>query len=70
MQWRKSVVLAVSVAAIALNLVEVTSYAIFFCHVTVHNNTVGLAVHEPHVIKQRNRTNAISMVGQLITWYN
>jgi hypothetical protein len=43
-------------------------YVIFFYHVTVHNNSIAAAILQPSVIKQRNRTNAISIIGLFATW--
>jgi hypothetical protein len=45
-----------------------SSYVFFFVHITNHNNTIGSSILAPNIIKQRNQVNAISMVGQLITW--
>ena len=51
-----------------LTILEVTSYIIFFLHITKHNNTIAANVLKPSVIKQRNRASAVSMYGQLAGW--
>ena len=43
-------------------------YGIFFHYVTNHNNNVAATVLKQLVIKQRNRNNAISMLGLSASW--
>jgi hypothetical protein len=43
-------------------------YIIFFHYVTYHNNNIAINVLKPSVIKQRNNTNAISMLGLFASW--
>ena len=33
-----------------------------------HNNNIAASILQPGVIKQRNRVNAVTMVGQLLAW--
>ena len=49
--------------------IELSCYIIFFHHIRHHNNTVATAVVSQSVLKQRNRTNAISMLGLFITFF-
>jgi hypothetical protein len=67
--WRKFVVLSVSTAATICNLVEMVSHIFLFIYIHNHNNTIGSAVLEAKVIKQRNRVNAVSTGGQMLTWF-
>ena len=61
--------IGVSGAATILNLVEMVSHIFLFVYIYNHNNTIGSTVLEANVIKQRNRVNAVSTVGQVITWF-
>ena len=58
----------ISVIAIFLTALEFSSYLVFFLHVHNHNNKVAAAILNSSTIKQRNRTNAISMMGLFLTW--
>ena len=60
--------LLISGIAIFLTALEFACYFIFFLHIHHHNNTVAATVLNKTAIKQRNRTNAISMMGLFITW--
>ena len=51
-----------------LVLVEFACYAISLWHIFHHDNYVAVKVLSQSVIKQRNRTNAISMVGLFVSW--
>ena len=46
---------------------EFCSYVIFYAHVYHHDNHVAVLVVKREVVRKRNRTNAISMTGLLIT---
>ena len=43
--------------------------AISFSHIYHHDNYVAVTVVSQSVVKQRNKTNAISMVGLFVTWF-
>ena len=51
-----------------LNIIEVSSYGIYFYHIAKHDNTVAVRILDPSVITKRNKRNAISMMGQLVGW--
>jgi hypothetical protein len=41
---------------------------VLFNYIYNHNKNIGATVLQPEVIRQRNRKNAISMVGQFCSW--
>ena len=51
-----------------MNIIELYCYTIFFGHVYYHDNNVAISVVRHDVVRQRNRTNAISMAGLFATW--
>ena len=57
-----------SVAAVVVNIAEFICYIIFFCHVIYHDNNIAVMIVKRDVVRQRNRTNAISMAGLFATW--
>ena len=65
---RSGVLLAISCTGITLNLIEMLCYGVFFHYVTYHNNNIASAILQQSVIKQRNNTNAISMLGLFASW--
>jgi hypothetical protein len=40
------------------------AYVVYFHHIVVHDNNIASKILQPNVIKQRNKTNAITMSGQ------
>ena len=60
--------LCVTVTGTIMTVVKLISYALVFSHLLDHNNAIGKIILEPAVVKSRNRTNAISMLGQFVTW--
>ena len=65
---RKFVFTAVSTVGLFFNVIEMICYAIFFHYLTYHNNNIAVHVLQPSIIKQRNQSNAISMLGLFVTW--
>ena len=53
---------------IAFNLIELVCYVVFFTTIILHDNTLANAAVKPGEIKQRNRVNAFTMFGQVVTW--
>jgi len=53
---------------VACNIVELCCYIIFFAHVTHHDNHIAVTILGKEVIRQRNQTNAVTMVGLFLTW--
>ena len=49
-------------------LSESLFYVSFFHFLFLHNNNIAASVLHPAVVKHRNRTNAISMLGLFFTW--
>jgi hypothetical protein len=49
-------------------LTELCCYLAFFQHVLYHNNSIAVGVVAPSVLKNRNKTNAITMAGQAASW--
>ena len=66
---RKEVLVFSSIIGIFLTALEWFCYFVLFVHISHHNNSIGRAVLSQSAIKQRNRTNAISMLGLFITWF-
>ena len=53
---------------IIFTLIEILCYIIIFHHIFHHNTNIAAVVLSEKVIKQRNRTNAISFFGQFVAW--
>ena len=68
MSTKKMVITAIAGAGLMFTIQEILSYAILFHHISYHNNNIAANVLSATVIKQRNRTNAISFVGQFLGW--
>ncbi len=51
-----------------LTLVELFCYLAYFQYIYNHDNYVAAAVVSKSTLKTRNKTNAISMVGQITSW--
>jgi hypothetical protein len=66
--WINQSIMVFAIGAVFVNILELTCYVIVFFHLNDHNNTVAATVLERSVIHRRNRTNAISMLGQVATW--
>ena len=60
--------MAIGVLAVVFNIIELTCYIISFGYLIYHDNTIAISVLTQDVINQRNKRNAITMVGQLVTW--
>ena len=66
---RKEVLVFSSSIGIFLTALEWFCYFVLFAHISHHNNNIARAVLSQSAIKQRNRTNSISMLGLFITWF-
>ena len=64
------IILFFIVSAVSLSMLEFCCYIVFFVHITNHNNNIAANILRREVIKQRNRTNAITMVFSLHGWWN
>ena len=49
-------------------IAEFCCYLVYFHYVFRHDNSVAAAVISKSALSSRNRSNAISMAGQVITW--
>ncbi len=47
---------------------NITELLVLFDYIYHHNKNIGATVLRPEVIGQRNRKNAITMVGQFCSW--
>jgi hypothetical protein len=65
---KQSFITGLSSIGIIYTMLEIISYAILFYHMNQHNNKVASSVVKPSVVKQRNKSNAVSMVGQFAGW--
>ena len=65
---KQSFITGFSSIGIIYTMLEIISYAILFYHMNQHNNKVASSVVKPSVVKQRNKSNAVSMVGQFAGW--
>ena len=68
MEFRKSMVRLISSVAGCWMLTELCCYLGFFAHIFHHDNNIAIGVVAPSVLKNRNRTNAITMAGQAASW--
>ena len=68
MSTKKMVITAIAGAGLMFTIQEILSYTILFHHISYHNNIIAANGLSATVIKQRNRTNAISFVGQFLGW--
>ena len=50
------------------NIIELVCYLVLFHYIYHHNKSIGAIVLRPELIHQRNRKNAITMVGQFCSW--
>ena len=68
MTSRKGIMVLIAVLGIIFTLMEMFSYIIFFLHLTNHNMNIAAPILNPSVIKHRNETNAITMLGLFACW--
>ena len=66
--WNRYVVKLLVIIGAVFTLTESSFYFAFFVYLFNHNNNIAATVLQPSVVKHRNRTNAISMLGLFITW--
>ncbi len=52
-----------------VTLVELVCYAAFFEYVFRHDNYLAIGIVPASVIQHRNKTNAVSMFGQVLSWF-
>jgi hypothetical protein len=50
------------------NITEILCYFLLFDYIYHHNKNIGATVLQPEVIRQQNRKNAITIVGQFCSW--
>ena len=54
---------------IGLTTIEITSYIVLYYHISCHNNNKTIQqILDKNTIKNRNRTNAISLTGMFLSW--
>ena len=68
------ITLVTSLYGILNHSIEFFCYAVIFYSVFKHDNTEAVRILNPSVIRQRNRTNAICLIGQVLAfvfklWY-
>ena len=51
------------------SMIEIACYIVIYLHIDVHNNTVAIQLLDPSVIRVRNRTNSITLTGQVMSWF-
>ena len=68
MTSRKELMIIIAALGIIFTLMEMFCYIIFFLHLTNHNKNIAASILSPSVIKHRNETNAISMLGLFACW--
>ena len=47
---------------------EIGYYITLYLHITGHNNTVAAKLLDPSIIRMRNKSNSISLIGQVLSW--
>ena len=65
---KKAMVRASFICGGIFTLVELCCYLAYFHFIYNHDNNVAAAVISQSTLKTRNKTNAISMVGQVTSW--
>lgn len=65
---KKAMVRASFICGGILTLVELCCYLAYFHYIYNHDNNVAASVISKSTLKSRNKTNAISMVGQVTGW--
>jgi hypothetical protein len=65
---KKAVVRASFIFGGILTLIELCCYLTYFHFIYNHDNTVAITVISKSSLKSRNKTNAISMGGQVASW--
>ena len=66
--FRKSMVRLCFVFGGILTIIELCCYLAYFQYIYNHDNKVAAMVISQTMIRIRNKTNAISMVGQVTSW--
>ena len=51
-----------------LTILDIVSYIALFHHVWVHDNTIAVEILDKKIIVQRNKSNALSLMGCFATW--
>ena len=67
--FRKSVVRTCFVLCGVLTLIELCCYLSYFQFIYNHDNKVAARIVLLDTLRIRNRTTAISMVGQILSWF-
>ena len=65
---RQGIISALSSIGALFAMIELICYIAIFHYISHHNKNVASVVLSDKVIKQRNRTNAISFFGQFAAW--
>ena len=68
MDIRKSMVRMCFIFGGFLTIIELCCYLAYFQYIYHHDNKVAAKVVSQTMIRIRNKTNAISMVGQVTSW--
>lgn len=64
----QNIVMSISLTGIFFFVVELFCYIFIFAYLTSHNKNVAAEIVNPSVIKLRNKTNAISLIGLFASW--
>ena len=65
--FKKLNIVMFAVVGVALNVVEILSYAVLFCHIGRHNEAAA-DILDATTVKNRRRVNAVSLVGLFAGW--
>ena len=68
MKNRKKIVQICFVFGGIFTTVELICYMIYFWYIYNHDNKVAAVIISKTTLKSRNKRNAISMVGQIVSW--
>ena len=66
--FRKSMVRWCFVLGGILTIIELCCYLFYFQYIYHHDNNIAARVVSQTTIRMRNKTNAISMIGQVTSW--
>jgi hypothetical protein len=72
--YKSFLVLIMALYGILNHAIEFCCYFVIFYTIFKHDNTEAIKILKPSVIRQRNQTNAISLIGQVLgfvikLWY-
>jgi hypothetical protein len=69
LHWKLVIIISLALHGVLINIIEFSCYIIIFYIIFKHDNIEAVLILKPSVIKQCNRTNAVTMTGQIICFF-